>query len=174
MRTGGAQDSKHTTKLFDVILSWEKGGPVQQLPQDAAHSPAGTEAKHLRDHTRGTQVSPHQHPHFPLWSRNPQSSLQIPSFTQSKASSLEYRAHQPSLGNVSEPHTLGHTATPSHSGTDPQNSPQTSNSCEVKVAQSCLILCNSKYCSLPGSSAHGILQARILEWATFSFSGGSS
>lgn len=39
MRTGGAQDSKHTTKLFDVILSWEKGGPVQQLPQDAAHSP---------------------------------------------------------------------------------------------------------------------------------------
>ena len=27
-----------------------------------------------------------------------------------------------------------------------------------------LTLCNSMYCSLPGSSAHGILQSRILEW----------
>ena len=92
LRTGGAQDSKHTAKLFDVILSWEKGGPVQQLPQDAAHGPAGTEAKHLRDLTLGTQVSTHQHPQLPLRSRHPQSSLQIPSFTPSKASSLEYRA----------------------------------------------------------------------------------
>ena len=29
-------------------------------------------------------------------------------------------------------------------------------------------------CSLPGSSAHGILQARILEWVAFSFSRGSN
>ena len=29
-------------------------------------------------------------------------------------------------------------------------------------------------CSLPGSSVHGILQARILEWVTFPFSRGSS
>ena len=29
-------------------------------------------------------------------------------------------------------------------------------------------------CSLPGSSIHGILQARILEWLAISFSGGSS
>ena len=29
-------------------------------------------------------------------------------------------------------------------------------------------------CSLPGSSVHGILQARILEWASISFSKGSS
>ena len=28
----------------------------------------------------------------------------------------------------------------------------------------CLILCNTMDCSLPGSSVHGILQARILEW----------
>ena len=32
------------------------------------------------------------------------------------------------------------------------------------VAKSCLTLCNPVDCSLPGSSAHGILQARILEW----------
>ena len=35
----------------------------------------------------------------------------------------------------------------------------------AKSLQSCLTLCNPMDCSLPGSSAHGILQARILEWA---------
>ena len=35
---------------------------------------------------------------------------------------------------------------------------------EVLVAQSCLTLCNHMACSLPGSSVHGILQARKLEW----------
>ena len=48
---------------------------------------------------------------------------------------------------------------------------------EVKwseVAQSCLTLCDPMDCSLPGSSVHGILQARILEWVTISFSRGSS
>ena len=34
----------------------------------------------------------------------------------------------------------------------------------VLVAQSCLILCNLIDCSALGSSVHGILQARILEW----------
>ena len=34
---------------------------------------------------------------------------------------------------------------------------------KVKVAQSCLTLCDPTGCSLPGSSVHGILQARILE-----------
>ena len=33
---------------------------------------------------------------------------------------------------------------------------------KVLVAQSCLTLCNSMDCSPPGSSVHGILQARIL------------
>ena len=32
------------------------------------------------------------------------------------------------------------------------------------VTQSCLTLCDSMDCSLPGSSVHGILQARLLEW----------
>ena len=35
---------------------------------------------------------------------------------------------------------------------------------KVLVAQSCLILCSPVDHSLPGSSVHGILQARILEW----------
>ena len=42
------------------------------------------------------------------------------------------------------------------------------------IAQSCPTLCDSMDCSLPGFSVHGILQARILEWVTISFSRGSS
>ena len=34
----------------------------------------------------------------------------------------------------------------------------------MKVTQSCLILCDPMGCSLPASSVHRILQARILEW----------
>ena len=40
--------------------------------------------------------------------------------------------------------------------------------------QSYLTLCDPVDCSLSGSSVHGILQARILEWATIPFSRGSS
>ena len=39
-----------------------------------------------------------------------------------------------------------------------------------EVAQSCPTLYNPMDCSLPGSSFHGILQARILEWVAISFS----
>ena len=42
------------------------------------------------------------------------------------------------------------------------------------VAQSCLTLCNPMDCILPGSSVHGIFQARILKWVAFPFSRGSS
>ena len=45
---------------------------------------------------------------------------------------------------------------------------------ESEVAQSCPTLCNPVDCSLVGSSVHGILQARILEWVAISFSRGSS
>ena len=41
-------------------------------------------------------------------------------------------------------------------------------------AQSCLTLCDLMDCSLPGSSVHGISQARILEWVAISSSRGSS
>ena len=42
------------------------------------------------------------------------------------------------------------------------------------VAQSCLTRCNTMDCSLPGSSVHGILQARILEWVAVPSSRASS
>ena len=45
---------------------------------------------------------------------------------------------------------------------------------ESEVAYSCPTLCNPVDCSLPGSSIHGIFQARILEWVAVSFSRGSS
>ena len=44
----------------------------------------------------------------------------------------------------------------------------------VLVAQSCPTLFDSMDCSLPGSSIHRILQARILDWIAIPFSRGSS
>ena len=38
------------------------------------------------------------------------------------------------------------------------------------VAQMCPTFCDPMGCSLPGSSVHGILQARILEWVAISSS----
>ena len=43
---------------------------------------------------------------------------------------------------------------------------------ESEIAQSCLSLCDPMDCSLPGSSVHGIFQARVLEWSAIAFSGG--
>ena len=40
---------------------------------------------------------------------------------------------------------------------------------ESEVTQSCPTLCDPMDCSLPGSSHHGILQARVLEWVAISF-----
>ena len=45
---------------------------------------------------------------------------------------------------------------------------------ESEVSPSCLTLCDPMDCSLPGSSIHGIFQARVLDWAAISFSRGSS
>ena len=42
------------------------------------------------------------------------------------------------------------------------------------VTQLCLTLCNPMDYSRPGSSVHGIIQARILEWVAIPFSRGSS
>ena len=41
---------------------------------------------------------------------------------------------------------------------------------ESEVAQSCSTLRDPMDCSLPGSSVHGILQARVLEWGAIAFS----
>ena len=42
------------------------------------------------------------------------------------------------------------------------------------VAQSSLTLCSPMNCSWPGSSVHGVLQARTLEWVAIPFSRESS
>ena len=45
---------------------------------------------------------------------------------------------------------------------------------KLLLSQSCPTLCDPMDCSLPASSVHGILQARILEWVAMTFSRGSS
>ena len=40
---------------------------------------------------------------------------------------------------------------------------------ESEVSQSCLTLSDPMDCSLPGSSVHGIFQARVLEWGAIAF-----
>ena len=42
---------------------------------------------------------------------------------------------------------------------------------EGEVAQLCLTVCGPVDCSLPGSSIHGLFQARVLEWLPFPLSG---
>ena len=42
---------------------------------------------------------------------------------------------------------------------------------ESEVSQSCPTLSDPMDCSLPGSSVHGIFQARVLEWGAIAFSG---
>jgi len=41
---------------------------------------------------------------------------------------------------------------------------------EREVTKSCLTLSDPMDCSLPGSSVHGISQARVLEWGAIAFS----
>ena len=41
---------------------------------------------------------------------------------------------------------------------------------ESEVAQSCLTPSDPMDCSLPGSSVHGISQAKVLEWGAIAFS----
>ena len=57
-----------------------------------------------------------------------------------------------------------------HSSTHPSNQFV----CTFLVTQSCPALCDPLDCSLPGSSVHGIFQARILKCVTISFSRRSS
>ena len=41
---------------------------------------------------------------------------------------------------------------------------------ESEVTQSCLTLSDPMYCSPPGSSIHGIFQAKVLDWGAIAFS----
>ena len=75
---------------------------------------------------------------------------------------LETAAHQapPSLGVSRQEHWSGL----------PFPSPMHEVKSESEVAQSCLTLSDPMDCSLPGSSVHGIFQARVLEWGAIAFS----
>ena len=75
------------------------------------------------------------------------------------------------------PQTAAHQAPPSlglsrqeHWSGLPFPSPMHESESESEVAQLCLTLRNPMDCSLPGSSVHGILQARVLEWGAIAFS----
>ena len=61
-----------------------------------------------------------------------------------------------------------------HSSRQHRGDPATLVSCCCLVAQSCPTLCHPMVCSTPGSSVHGISQARTLEWIAISSSRGSS
>ena len=52
----------------------------------------------------------------------------------------------------------------------PFPSPMHESESESEVTQSCLTLSDPMDCSLPGSSVHGIFQARVLEWGAIAFS----
>ena len=75
------------------------------------------------------------------------------------------------------PQTAAHQAPPSlgfsrqeHWSGLPFPSPMHERESESEVAQSCPTLSDPMDCSPPGSSAHGILQARVLEWGAIAFS----
>ena len=75
------------------------------------------------------------------------------------------------------PWTAAHQASPSmgfsrqeHWSGLPFPSPIMKVESESEVAQSCLTLSDPMVCSLPGSSVHGIFQARVLEWGAIAFS----
>ena len=53
---------------------------------------------------------------------------------------------------------------------NPSTSGTTSKAAAAKSLQSCPTLCNPMDCSLPGSSVHGIFQARVLKWDAIAFS----
>ena len=75
------------------------------------------------------------------------------------------------------PETAAHQASPSlgfsrqeHWNGLPFPSPIHEVKSESEVAQSCPTLSDPMDCSLPGSSVHGIFQARVLEWGVIAFS----
>ena len=66
---------------------------------------------------------------------------------------------------------------PSNSGgwlKNEQSILHTDSTCACLVVQLCPTVCSPVDCSLPDSSVHGILQAKILEWIAISFSRSSS
>ena len=78
------------------------------------------------------------------------------------ATTLQMDSVSETLGKIQDPHPLFYPNKMAILAIFTQS--------ESEVAQSCLTLCNPEHCSPSGSSIHGILQARILEWVAISFS----
>ena len=76
----------------------------------------------------------------------------------------------PETGVHHTPPSLGFSR-PEHWSGLPFPSPVHESESESEVAQSCPTPSGPMDCSLPDSSAHGIFQARVLEWVAIAFSG---
>ena len=74
----------------------------------------------------------------------------------------------PETASYQAPPSLGFSRQEHWSGL-PFRSPIHESESESEVAQSCLTLSNLMDCSLPGSSVHGIFQARVLEWGAIAW-----
>ena len=74
------------------------------------------------------------------------------------------------FGDIAEEHPDLSVLKPNFSGAPPCSSARM----HTQLLQSCLTLCDPPDCGLPGSSVHGFLQARILEWVAVPSSRGSS
>ena len=74
----------------------------------------------------------------------------------------------PETASYQAPPSLGFSRQEHWSGL-PFPSPIHESESESEVAQSCLTLSNLMDCSLPGSSVHGIFQARVLEWGAIAW-----
>ena len=79
-----------------------------------------------------------------------------------------------SLLIISSIHSNMYILIPNSCFIPPRHLPFLISKIKMKVTKSCLTLCNPMPCSPPGSSVHGLFQARVLEWVAISFSRGSS
>ena len=100
--------------------------------------------------------------HFIIWTTR-EALLLLSSFSRVQlCATPETAAHQ-------APQSLGFSRQEHWSGL-PFPSPMHEVKSESEVAQSCPTLRDPMNCSLPGSSVHGIFQARVLEWGAITFS----
>ena len=86
-------------------------------------------------------------------------------------------SHSSRVWLCATPETAAHQAPPSlgfsrqeHWSGLPFPSPMHASESESEIAQSCPTPSDPVDCSLPGSSVHGISQARVLEWGAITFS----
>ena len=108
-----------------------------------------------------------RHPHAdstPLRLRDGESELQETLFTSSSSEHTLCGGSDHLLSRVRPGDPAALSCNQGESGPGPKVKS------EREVAQACPTLCHPMECSPPGSSVHGIFQARILEWVAISFS----